>query len=223
MYIKKETKIRKIYNKFKELWSNKRYRSIIKLLFYFIFFVILFLILGSTPDETDYYQKKVKFADYVSYNFILNINVNDNIYSINGSRYYDMYQFSYGGENFKISFSDIIKSNLDKNIINSFNYDPNLISNIIKNSNLISEKKIISNNEIVKEYSITLTKYLNILDFNLTNYDDNDLILLNVTESDELVTKIELDLTNFYKNIEEHYFKYEISISYDKINSVSEF
>ena len=68
-----------------------------------------------------------------------------------------------------------------------------------------------------------MTKYLNILDFNLTNYDDNDLILLNVTESDELVTKIELDLTNFYKNIEENYFKYEISISYDKINSVSEF
>ena len=78
-------------------------------------------------------------------------------------------------------------------------------------------------NQIISEYSISLSKYLDILDFNLSNYDNPDFISIIVTESDNLVTKIELNLTNFYKNMEEDYFKYEISISYNSINSVNEF
>ena len=116
-----------------------------------------------------------------------------------------------------------MESNLDKNIINSFNFTPDIIDNIIKNSSLISEKKVISNNEIIKEYNILLSDYLNILDFNLVNYDNSDFVLIEVTELNKDVVFVKLNLTNFYKNIEESYFKYEITISYDKINNVSEF
>lgn len=223
MYIKKESKIKNFFSKFKELWSDRRYRSIIKLSLYFIFFAIIFLFLGLSTKNEYSYDEVVNFEDYVSYEFVTNININDNIYNLNGERYYEKYKFLYNDEIFNLNYEDIQESYLDKNIINSFNFTPDLIDNIINNSELVSEKKIISSNQIISEYSISLSKYLGILDFNLSNYDNHDFISIIVTESDNLVTKIELNLTNFYKNMEEDYFKYEISISYNSINSVNEF
>lgn len=223
MYIKKESKIKNFFSKFKELWSDRRYRSIIKLSLYFIFFAIIFLFLGLSTKNEYSYDEVVNFEDYVSYEFVTNININDNIYNLNGERYYEKYKFLYNDEIFNLTYEDIQESYLDKNIINSFNFTPDLINNIINKSELVSEKKIISSNQIISEYSISLSKYLDILDFNLSNYDNPDFISIIVTESDNLVTKIELNLTNFYKNMEEDYFKYEISISYNSINSVNEF
>ena len=223
MYIKKESKIKNFFSKFKELWSDRRYRSIIKLSLYFIFFAIIFLFLGLSTKNEYSYDEVVNFEDYVSYEFVTNININDNIYNLNGERYYEKYKFLYNDEIFNLTYEDIQESYLDKNIINSFNFTPDLINNIINKSELVSEKKIISSNQIISEYSISLSKYLDILDFNLSNYDNPDFISIIVTESDNLVTKIELNLTNFYKNMEEDYFKYEISISYNNINSVNEF
>ena len=218
MYIKKESKIKNFFSKFKELWSDRRYRSIIKLSLYFIFFAIIFLFLGLSTKNEYSYDEVVNFEDYVSYEFVTNININDNIYNLNGERYYEKYKFLYNDEIFNLTYEDIQESYLDKNIINSFNFTPDLIDNIINKSELVSEKKIISSNQIISEYSISLSKYLDILDFNLSNYDNPDFISIIVTESDNLVTKIELNLTNFYKNMEEDYFKYEISISYNNIN-----
>ncbi len=223
MYIKKESKIKNFFSKFKELWSDRRYRSIIKLSLYFIFFAIIFLFLSLSTKNEYSYDEVVNFEDYVSYEFVTNININDNIYNLNGERYYEKYKFLYNDEIFNLTYEDIQESYLDKNIINSFNFTPDLIDNIINKSELVSEKKIISSNQIISEYSISLSKYLDILDFNLSNYDNPDFISIIVTESDNLVTKIELNLTNFYKNMEEDYFKYEISISYNNINSVNEF
>lgn len=223
MYIKKESKIKNFFSKFKELWSDRRYRSIIKLSLYFIFFAIIFLFLSLSTKNEYSYDEVVNFEDYVSYEFVTNININDNIYNLNGERYYEKYKFLYNDEIFNLTYEDIQESYLDKNIINSFNFTPDLIDNIINKSELVSEKKIISSNQIISEYSISLSKYLDILDFNLSNYDNPDFISIIVTESDNLVTKIELNLTNFYKNMEEDYFKYEISISYNSINSVNEF
>lgn len=219
-----ESKIKQIFTKFKELWKDKRYRSLMILLLYFIFFLFIFIFLNVNSNEIDNKDtQRILFKNYKVYEFTTNININDYIFEINGKRYNNNYSFSFNDEVFNLNYAEIMESNLDKNIINSFNFTPDIIDNIIKNSSLISEKKLISNNEIIKEYNILLSDYLNILDFNLVNYDNSDFVLIEVTELNKDVVFVKLDLTNFYKNIEESYFKYEITISYDKINNVSEF
>lgn len=219
-----ESKIKQIFTKFKELWKDKRYRSLMILLLYFIFFLFIFIFLNVNSNENNNKDtQRILFKNYKVYEFTTNININDYIFEIDGKRYNNNYSFSFNDEVFNLNYTEIMESNLDKNIINSFNFTPDIIDNIIKNSSLISEKKVISNNEIIKEYNILLSDYLNILDFNLVNYDNSDFVLIEVTELNKDVVFVKLDLTNFYKNIEESYFKYEITISYDKINNVSEF
>ena len=219
-----ESKIKQIFTKFKELWKDKRYRSLMILLLYFIFFLFIFIFLNVNSNENNNKDtQRILFKNYKVYEFTTNININDYIFEIDGKRYNNNYSFSFNDEVFNLNYAEIMESNLDKNIINSFNFTPDIIDNIIKNSSLISEKKVISNNEIIKEYNILLSDYLNILDFNLVNYDNSDFVLIEVTELNKVVVFVKLDLTNFYKNIEESYFKYEITISYDKINNVSEF
>lgn len=219
-----ESKVKQIFTKFKELWKDKRYRSLMILLLYFIFFLFIFIFLNVNSNKNNNKDtQRILFKNYKIYEFTTNININDYIFEIDGKRYNNNYSFSFNDEVFNLNYAEIMESNLDKNIINSFNFTPDIIDNIIKNSSLISEKKVISNNEIIKEYNILLSDYLNILDFNLVNYDNSDFVLIEVTELNKDVVFVKLNLTNFYKNIEENYFKYEITISYDKINNVSEF
>lgn len=218
------SKVKQIFTKFKELWKDKRYRSLMILLLYFIFFLFIFIFLNVNSNKNNNKDtQRILFKNYKIYEFTTNININDYIFEIDGKRYNNNYSFSFNDEVFNLNYAEIMESNLDKNIINSFNFTPDIIDNIIKNSSLISEKKVISNNEIIKEYNILLSDYLNILDFNLVNYDNSDFVLIEVTELNKDVVFVKLNLTNFYKNIEENYFKYEITISYDKINNVSEF
>ena len=207
-----ESKIKQIFTKFKELWKDKRYRSLMILLLYFIFFLFIFIFLNVNSNENNNKDtQRILFKNYKVYEFTTNININDYIFEIDGKRYNNNYSFSFNDEVFNLNYAEIMESNLDKNIINSFNFTPDIIDNIIKNSSLISEKKVISNNEIIKEYNILLSDYLNILDFNLVNYDNSDFVLIEVTELNKDVVFVKLDLTNFYKNIEESYFKYEIT------------
>ena len=107
MYIKKESKIKNFFSKFKELWSDRRYRSIIKLSLYFIFFAIIFLFLSLSTKNEYSYDEVVNFEDYVSYEFVTNININDNIYNLNGERYYEKYKFLYNDEIFNLTYEDI--------------------------------------------------------------------------------------------------------------------
>lgn len=215
-----ESKVKQFFIKFKELWKDKRYRSLIILLLYFIFFLFIFLNVNSNQSNSKN-THKILFKNYKTYEFTTSINVNDYIFEIDGIRDNNNYNFKFNDEVFNLNYAEIMESNLDKNIINFFNFTPDVIDNIIKNSSLISEKKVISNNEVIKEYNISLSNYLNILDFNMVNYNNSDFILIEVTELNKDVIFVKLDLTNFYKNIEESYFRYEISIKYDKINNIS--
>lgn len=217
---KEESKFKIIIIKFKQLWKDKRYRSIIILLMYLIFFVILFSIFNISNDKARLdYEKIIRFKDYDVYDFDMQLDINTVIYNLNGNRNQDRYEFIYENENFNMNYSDLKQSNLDINIINSFEFQPLLINNMVENSLLISEKKVVATNEIIKEYSLDLNKYLQILDYNLDIYNNNDAISIIVTEIDEQVTCITLDLTNFYKNLEESYYEYKITINYSNLNN----
>ncbi|MCI9435064.1 MAG: hypothetical protein HFI86_07345 [Bacilli bacterium] len=215
-----ESKLKVYFRKFKKLWGDKRYKSIFILLLYFLFFIILFAFLNLNKNVIDTnYKKTINFASYDTYDFLANISINGYIYDIQGKRYKNKYDFIYGDQQFNLSFEDILKSDIDSNIINLFRYTPDLINNMLENSILVSEKKIIADNTIVKEYSLDIEKYLQILDYSLLSYNLNDKIVITVNELDKQITKVELNLSNFYKNLEENYQEYKITINYSNLNN----
>lgn len=219
-----ESKLKVYFRKFKQLWGDKRYRSIFILLLYFLFFIILFAFLNLNKNVVDTnYKKTINFESYDAYDFSAKISINGYIYDIQGKRYKNKYDFIYGEQQFNLSFEEILQSDFDSNIINLFRYTPDLINNMLENSILVSEKKIIADNTIVKEYSLDIEKYLQILDYSLLSYNLNDQIVITVSELDKQITKVELNLSSFYKNIEEDYQEYIITINYSNINNVLEF
>lgn len=215
-----ESKFKKFVNKFKQLWKDKRYRSLMILLMYLIFFIIIFSILNFDSSKVQSnYERIIKFKDYNIYDFSVELDINDFVYQLNGKHYQDKYEFIFDNQNFDMTYDEIKQSNLDINIVNTFEFTPYFINNILDNSVLISEKKVVATNEIVKEYSLDLSKYLQMLDYNLDSYNPNDAILIMVTEFSNQVTSITLDLTNFYKNLEEAYQEYKITINYSNLKN----
>lgn len=221
-----ESKFEIYFNKFKTLWKDKRYRSLFILIFYVIFFAIIFSMLNYN-DNTQVYNNndndKQDFKNYNIYEFITDVDVNGLVYEIQGKRYNEKYEFTIEEQLFDMNYGEIQESNLDKNIINSFNFTPNLIDNMLENSQLVSEKKIIEDGRIIYEYSLDLSRYLTILDYNLINYNPDDKITIITDKLDDNIVRVELDLTNFYKNLEENYQEYKITISYTNINNVDDF
>ncbi len=219
-----EPKLKVYFRKFKQLWGDKRYRSIFILLLYLIFFIILFTFLNLNKSVIDTnYKEAINFENYDTYEFSANISINGFVYDIQGKRYKNKYNVIYSEQQFNLSFEDILASDFDTNIINLFRYTPDLINNMLENSTLVSEKKIIADNTIVKEYSLDIEKYLQILDYSLLSYDLNDKIVITVSELDKEITRVQLNLSDFYKNLEEAYQDYVITINYSNINNVLEF
>ncbi len=216
-----EPKIKVYFRKFKQLWNDKRYRSIMILLLYFIFFAVIFSMfdLNKSVSRTPY-NEFIKFENYDVYEFSTNISINSFIYSINGKRYKDKYSFDYNGEHFVGSYEDIFLSNWDKNIINTFRFTPDLINNLMANSILISEKKIIADDSVIKEYALDIDKFLQVLDYNLLDYNLLDRLTITISEIDKQIVRVELNLSNFYKYLEEDYLEYIIVINYSNINNV---
>lgn len=219
-----KSKLNKYFQALKKMWNNKKYRSLFILFLYVIFFTIIFILLFLGKENVEInYESKDSFENYDTYEFSVKININESIYDISGKRYNDQYQFNYNGQIYDMNFFEIKNSDLDKNIINSFEYTPDFISNLVKNSKLISEKKVIEDGRIIKEYSLELDNYLLQIDYNLTNYDNNDAIVIVVDEIDDQVIKVELDLTNFYKYIDNVYQKYKIEINYSDLDNDTNF
>ena len=224
---KKGSKLKENIDTFRSLMKNPKYYSLMKLFLFFIFFLFLFLFVrcNSYGIENNI-EESFSYKDYSIYEYKTNIYVNDYIYTVEGKRYKNKYNFIYGDKNYAIDYDDLENSNvidLDLNIINAFNFSPDFIDNIVENSELISEKKLISEGLLVNEYSLDLEKYSKIIDYNLNNYELGEGISIILTEKNEQIISVELDLTNFYKNIDKINYLYKIIIEYDNINNVLEF
>ena len=213
--------------KFKKLWADKRYRSLMILIMYFIFFLVIFTILEIGKETVSHNYNNVeelKLEDYRIYNFDAELNINDYTYNILGKRYNEKYEFEFENQLYILDYNNIdINLDINNDIINMFNYSPDFLANIIENSELVSEKKVIADNSIVKEYSISLEKYLQILDLSLENYNKEDQLIITTSELKDEITSVSLDLSNLYKHFEENYEKYQITINYSNLNDVIKF
>ena len=156
--------------------------------------------------------------DYQSYYFEIELNINNQLYNFSGSYIDDTYSIDFNENNYNFKLSDTQNIDLNKDIINSLNYNLNFINEVIKNSELISEKNILTDNSKVDEYTISLYDYLNLNDIYIKEYNKEDLIYIYVTIKDDNIVAVELNLDNLYKYYEEEYNKYNFKINIKEIN-----
>lgn len=232
-------------NKFKELWAVPRYRSIIKLGLWIIFFILVSLGVSSyeyvgkdnhsndNNDEEIIEEKEAieKFKDMDNYSFTINyigkentviIGKNYNNKSIimfNDKMYYREGDIVYNIEG-EYRSSEEIDSPFPSS---DFSLQPSDLYTLIKRGTLDEETKKIQDNTIIKKYIII--DQLVLLKYQIPEGEKNKAsIIITTYEKDGQINKVDVDLTNI-KKIEEAYDgnEYIITIDYSDIDKVLEF
>ena len=205
-------------NTFKKLWAIPRYKAIIKLILFGIFFLSLYIIMQimiilSNPSD----NKPVKIK------VIENVSATDNFKNMSSYEY--TYEINYILNN----------QNLSK-LITGTKYNNKNVFKILNNKYSISNDLIYdSNNNVVTnlcEYDL-----INLLPNNLVNlfvgektetkYSDGKVKIeydkITIYEENNYITKIELDLTDEVSKINNKITYYSIIITYSNINNISSF
>lgn len=198
---KKDSIIKSFYNSLKEAWKDPRKKAGIKLLSYFIFFIILFLLafitnqinktnnnINKEPDKTtkvtDTYINKLNSLLTNKYNIEYTLNNEEKVLKINGV-------LNNNQINGYLEYDNTIKKIVIKenNIYEIVNDVENIINldydiSLLNLNNLIT---ILKSNSPIKEVKDNISKYT----YNVTY---KDLSLNIVVSMEEYIKKI--DITN---------------------------
>lgn len=198
---KKDSKIKSFYNSLKEAWKDPRKKAGIKLLSYFIFFIILFLLafitnqinktnnnINKEPDKTtkvtDTYINKLNSLLTDKYNIEYTLNNEEKVLKIDGV-------LNNNQINGFLEYDNTIKKIVikDNNIYEIVNDVENIINldydiSLLNLNNLIT---LLKSNSPIKEVKDNISKYT----YNVTYKD----LSLNIIVSTENYIK-EIDITN---------------------------
>lgn len=198
---KKDSKIKSFYNSLKEAWKDPRKKAGIKLLSYFIFFIILFLLafitnqinktnnsVNKEPDKTtkvtDTYINKLNSLLTDKYNIEYTLNNEEKVLKIDGV-------LNNNQINGYLEYDNTIKKIVikDNNIYEIVNDVENVINldydiSLLNLNNLIT---LLKSNSPIKEVKDNISKYT----YNVTYKD----LSLNIIVSMENYIK-EIDITN---------------------------
>lgn len=198
---KKDSKIKSFYNSLKEAWKDPRKKAGIKLLSYFIFFIILFLLafitnqinktnnnINKEPDKTtkvtDTYINKLNSLLTDKYNIEYTLNNEEKVLKIDGV-------LNNNQINGYLEYDNTIKKIVikDNNIYEIVNDVENIINldydiSLLNLNNLIT---LLKSNSPIKEVKDNISKYT----YNVTYKD----LSLNIVVSMENYIK-EIDITN---------------------------
>lgn len=191
--------IKEFFKKLRELWKIPKFKGLIQIAFWIIFFLLISLMFRSA-DKAKQEEIEIKKQQEVvaSYNYNYQYNDYVNIIDISGTNYLDKEVFNLN--NNKYYYVDTKYYNaLDKSIVeatypfNEWRYSA--IKNIIDNnkySNLLEYT-----DESVYEYNIDYNVYNSYYN---TNYVNN--ILLTVTVKDDFIKEVVINYTTSTVKIE---------------------
>lgn len=237
-------KLKMYIKRFKELWAVPRYRSMIKLGLWVIFFVLVSLGVSSYEyidqdsnnnqnDEIVEEEKEAleNFKDMDNYSFTIDYIGNENTV-ITGKNYENktliMFEnkFYYREGNFIYNIEGEYRSSEEvENPFpsNDFSLQPIDLYKLIKKGTLDEETKKIQDNTVIKKY-IIIDKLI-LLKYQIPESEkDKASITVTTYEKEGQINSIKIDLTNV-KKIEEAYDgkEYIITIDYSEIDEVLEF
>jgi hypothetical protein len=248
MFNKKEKNEESERKSFKEIWQNKRYKALIQLGLYLIFFIFLFSLISKSnePIENETGDKdnnKIKNNFAYNYTFeikkegiekIINytglVNNDENL----GKKDIDNKVSEYYLKGDKTYILGVVdgkwrEQEEDYNIyeemdVTFINYDN--IQRMIEKSELVSTETLHREKMIIKNYEISLIDTINIYnDINNIELENEEEIegslLIKLYEKDNLSFKIEMDITDLIKYYDALIERYFVILDYSDIGNVS--
>ncbi len=223
---------KKVENKFKQVWANRRNRAMIQLAGYILFFILIGAIIDferaniSYLEGTNSSQKTISFSFYDNYEFYYNITylgiVDEPVkyMNIDGYRYKQKQVFQVRDTLEKYYFEDHklyqIKNTLVE-IPTPFSLSlerlsPSMLYTYIKKAKQNSKTEY-ADKLIKKEYILSVHDFARL--YQNEEIDIKGNIYIITYEKDKMINKVELDLTAYNK------MKYELN--YKNIGKVKSF
>lgn len=211
----------------KELWKVPRYKSLITLGLYGIFFLSIYLIIlissmFNKPEENYEIDPIDMYSQMESYEYIYDIKSNLYTYEVNGTYVNGKDNFSINNNDFYIENNIISAKNIQINLPEVLSIDllmirPNILANIFTKENLKSKTEY-ENGNTKEIYNVLVT------DFNITflqePYDSSKYIEFTVYIEDNLIKEINIDLSEIMQVVNSNIQSYTIDISYSNINNI---
>lgn len=214
-----------------ELWNNPRYRSLLVLGLYVIFFaVIIASINSSTPNISNNSNNKIdiigtyKKMDNYRYKAIIK---NENEEILIGDVYENKHKITY--DNNSYYYNNVYLYKQEENKYKVFNdklfefeiwrLTPSLINDLKQKGNFESKTEY-TDGKVANTYKISVVDFIKMYFGDDTEGDG--FISLTLHEDSERIIKVELDLTPVYKqNQFANQYDYKVTIEYDMINQIS--
>lgn len=190
----------------KEKWKNPRFKGIIQIGFWLIFFVLVSLLFRTNKSSMN--SVKEENIDVNSYEYNYQYNNTNNIINISGTHYKDKEVFYIDNNKYYFVNNNYYQA-IDNKIIdvgyNLVEWRYQSIKNIMDKNNY-SNKLEYEDGSIKYEYIIdymTYNSYYN------TNYTNN--IIINIIVADEKI-----------KTVNINYLKETVAITYENINNIKD-
>lgn len=225
--LKVKEKLTNFFKNFKTIWSNKRYKSLIILGLWILFFAIVVLIVRIQSDKIKQYndQQPVILSineileNINSYSFTYQIQNDDETIIIDGTNYNEEFvvtlkekRYYINDYVYLINGEKLVKQENPFEInFNVFNIQK--IYNLIKNRNPLYE---------IKENNMTTSIY-KVLLYEINEEMTDETMEISITKSEDKIQNILLDLTQYINCEQLRYKKFTLSIVIDDINDISKF
>lgn len=209
--------------KIKEFLKDPKKKSLTQLGIYAVFFIFVFALLSSGGNSSsstiEYEEKKSTFQNYkemTSYNYKItytsldNIDIvegtyfnNTSLFTLNNNKYY------FENEYYLIDNDSYYLYNIQYNVLKLFNVNLYNIFEYLEEESKTTYK----DGKIETNYFIDTNKFYNYYYDLEGNYQDK--LSIKITEVDNFITKIEINLININDNLN------NIEIEYNDINNIT--
>lgn len=227
MKLIEKIKSNNVVSKILEIWKNRRYRGLIILGLWFIFFFFVIMLLRvSARNNQNTPQQTIKTVPNIlenikNYEFQYDITQDDITYSINGSYIDDETLFTYNENTYFIKDKIYIVNNEElQEVENPIEIDISKL-NIENIYNLIKDKdKLYETEESgikTTVYKISINEFSKLFGIDI---ESEDFIEINIETKDNSYESIYMDLTQYMNYYELKYRKYNIKLELNSINDV---
>ncbi|MCI8446115.1 MAG: hypothetical protein HFH31_01320 [Bacilli bacterium] len=212
----------------KELLQDPRTRAATILVLWFFFFLFVFSTLNTNrKSSSPTYSTIDKWKSSNNYEAKINITRNDEIYHIDSVRNGNQEVFSLDDRTYILDYNKLyvfendLKLLKESTILLDFDFlklRPNFLGQLVSNGNL----EYTTNYEsgiIKKGYSIETAKFVELYDGMIIT--DDTRVIVELTEQDNVITEVNLDLKNYQKYNQDLIKEYKIQIIYSSIGMIS--
>ena len=207
--------------KFLELWNVPRYRSLIKLCIYFIFFMVVIASINTSSKVSTKNEKVDIMEEYknlTEYQYTATIK-NEVVESYVGYTYNNKHLILFNEDNYYYE-NELYKEyeeeykKIDDNLFyfDVWKFMPSFVSSLIQKGKLDSKTEY-ADGSTAEAHLVSVSDFISLYSDEITIDDRN--ISITIHKNEDKVKKVELDLTNIYNQGEySNHFDYKVTIEY---------